>query len=628
MKLKKYIGILLVLAVLLNGCGGAGKEMATQSAESSSKETTIAEEGKSEDSDNSSAESSKDDDTNPDGTKPKVSASDSEHGVFPNMDIDKNTLAEYKALVRNKITEDYSYYDNAKDKLINYKEDEIVKEYYGSFDPDDSNSDRALVFLGKDRPMAMFYIAFVDGEAEVLDVWQYNFSTMRGFQPTSAIINGVMGFFPVVLDTSLVHIANNDSDMVCIRVQKSGYGKESFVLLRVTENYLEQYVDETETSADSSAELIDTDGDGVFDQYSAEYLSELHTFWYPLYVTYDLMKDGPVIKVGKIDFGLIPVTPEKVVSQYMEACVLKEYYHPIKGADGIEKIIDERLAALSDFPYDEHYNWNVQYVENTYLTFGDYLEEMPEGYFVDGFGAYINIEATVVDGDNAIVNAKMVGDFDPKEVGNFGEGKGIEYTLEKKNGGWIITSQKEVESASMEASEELYRPLFLPTTKRVDKGNLQLGLEELYKWDVSLVTDVINHTEDHIACHIYVENMPEIVPEQMRVDWYVLEINGDIYVAEFSDYLDTSLSEEELYNKMIYFGGENNFNQTIEEYGISVKNCLIDGNSFFTLVDSSSDPKVSVIVDWTKQGFSRCTYVEEFADGTMQDMELYNESFE
>ncbi len=175
MRCQKYVAVLLVVAFLLSACGVKNDSKSKDS--SSEIDITQAESQVSGSSESESAE----DGNNPSGEK-------NLDEVFFDRPINDEKLVNYKTRVRELLSEEYAY-----------SEDEIVEEYYGSFDSDDSSSDRGLIFLEKEKPLALLYVSFYDGGVEVLDSWQYNLQDNEGEGSSwnscriNGMINGMRG---------------------------------------------------------------------------------------------------------------------------------------------------------------------------------------------------------------------------------------------------------------------------------------------------------------------------------------------------------------------------------------------------------------------------------------------------
>ncbi len=419
MRCQKYVAVLLVVAFLLSACGVKNDSKSKDS--SSEIDITQAESQVSGSSEFATAEY----DNNPLGEK-------NLDDVFFDRPINDEKLVNYKKRVRELLSEEYAY-----------SEDEIVEEYYGSFDSDDSSSDRGLIFLEKEKPLALLYVSFYDSGVEVLDSWQYNLQDNEGEGSSwnSCRINGMINGYPDVIEVKPVCIFGANHSMIYIHVKKIR-DIESFALLRVDENQLTIFIDEYVQTAYDQAQLIDRDGDGVFDQ-STVYCRDCFTFWNPMHFTYDVSDEGQKLVSSGIELREVPTDPMDTVMQYIEVCSLKEKYENVEGMEKVEEQLDKRLDVLAAFPYDDYYNWQYSYVVDTCCWNGDYLHEFDDG-ICDGVGYTISLNGNV-EGKRATVKAQIIGGSTAEKFGNFKEGKDLEYTLEQRDGKWVITSQKEVD---------------------------------------------------------------------------------------------------------------------------------------------------------------------------------------
>ncbi len=609
MKLRKYLAVLLIVSVMLSGCGGSdsGKDKSkdgadtveqtsskAQSNENDDKEKSGKSDDEKDDGEKSEKDGSAKDRLNGKFEKDNDSSADSENGKGEVLyrEADEKKIETYKKQVRDLVLNDY-----------HYDAEMISSEFYGDFDVvDENDSDQAVVFIGKDEPEMALYLSFSKGKAYVQDIIQFNC-------PEDEALNGAR-WYPAVSEATMIDVKENTYDtekMIYLEIPM-GRGK-SFRLLDLEGGVLDGRYS-FGLSATAMAAIFDKDSDGVYEGFYLD-RNDDQTLYYPIYEEFGFAAPSYASTEGWIVLDPMPNDPEELVMEYIKLCSIRDRerdfdytYIPLSYVDenGQDHILEERLEQMADIPFEEGYVWPWEFVHATAM------------HMIDG---EIGLTSEI-NGDTAIVR--------PRILSGIGEGNWDfveEYYLEKRNGQWVITGQKQLDAGDETNNEQagLYVPYFLPTDNLSADAVLKLAIQDTVEYNVTVVTEVIDHGEEYILCHVHLAGEPEDLEDDIRINWCVVEnAKGELFVTDWNNYIDDSVSVEEYEQSLVYAGGPYDYENLPDgEYGYHERGWYSDGVASWQYYDDSpeEDPMIARTFKWANdKGLLSYRYDERYIDGT------------
>lgn len=375
----KKLWIILILPLLLVACEGGKDKKSDESKADKKAEETLDKEEKGDEK----GEKKDKDAEEKDESESKVDSKKAEKAKKKDKkDVEEKT--ETNGILSEEKKEEY--HQKALDYVNKMGEYYIVYDEYGDFNADfyDDGKIEGIVFIQDAESITDVLLLDVEGsEAKLLST--YNILNL----------NDEFFFNDAIFDTAGFINLNGFENPVPFVERSERSDATSYIFFYVAGDYIEPFLDTTNSCDVGTTELIDNDNDGYYDEYVLERWG-YDVFYYPLTLNYKFADEMDYFDSGQIEVGEYPFTPIDVVKEYLYLSQIKNYQRNDVGEFNYVANLDERLAELSTVSFDESYIYSQELLEDTVLqidTRADFEEEIydnlgtvtvyPSPYYLD-----------------------------------------------------------------------------------------------------------------------------------------------------------------------------------------------------------------------------------------------------